>query len=39
MAPQAEFEWRLGLVRAAVKMLTQPVEGPTVKDLAELGAS
>ncbi len=39
MAPQAEFEWRLDLVRAAVKMLTQPVEGPTVKDLAELGAS
>ena len=38
MTPEAEFEWRLGLVKAAIKMLTQPVEGPTVKDLAELSA-
>ena len=38
MTPDAEFEWRLDLVRAAVTMLSQPVEGPTVKDLAELGA-
>jgi hypothetical protein len=33
----AELQWRADLLRAAARMLTQPVEGPTVKDLAALG--
>ena len=36
MTPEAELEWRLRLVRAASKMLTQSVDGPVVKDLAAL---
>jgi hypothetical protein len=31
-----ERAWRLKLLRAAVRMLTQPVDKPTVKDLAAL---
>lgn len=33
---EAERAWRLRLVRAAVQMLTQPVDKPTVKTAAEL---
>ncbi len=36
LTPEAERAWRLNLLRAAVKMLTQPVEKPTVRTLAEL---
>jgi hypothetical protein len=31
---EAELRWRADLVRAAVRMLTQPVDKPTVKDRA-----
>jgi hypothetical protein len=33
---EAELRWRADLVRAAVRMLTLPVEKPTVKDRAAL---
>jgi len=33
---EEERRWRVELVRAAASMLTQPVDGPTVKDLAAL---
>ena len=33
---EAELRWRADLVRAAARMLTQPVDKPTVKDLAAL---
>ena len=36
MTPEAELLWRTDLLRAASRMLTQPVDGPTVKDLAQL---
>lgn len=36
LTPEAEREWRLDLVRAAVRMLTQPVDKPTIKTVAEL---
>jgi hypothetical protein len=36
LAREAEVAWRTDLVRAAARMLTLPVERPTVKDLAEL---
>jgi hypothetical protein len=36
LARADELRWRAELVRAAAVMLTQPVEGPTVKDLAAL---
>jgi len=32
----AELTWRIGLLRAAVRMLGQPVDRPTVKSAAEL---
>ncbi len=37
LTPEAERAWRLRTLRAAVRMLTLPVERPTVKDLAALG--
>ena len=36
LTPEAERAWRLDLLRAAVKMLTLPVEGPTVMTRPEL---
>ena len=33
---EAEIHWRVDLLRAATRMLTLPVDKPTVKDLAEL---
>ncbi len=36
LAPATERAWRLTLLRGAVRMLTQPVEKPTVKMLADL---
>ena len=33
---ESERAWRLNLLQAAVRMLTQPVDKPTVKDLAAL---
>ena len=38
MTPDAEFLWRTSLLRAASRMLTQRVEGPTVKALTQLMA-
>ena len=38
LAPETERAWRLTLLRAAVRMLTLPVAGPTVKTLTELAA-
>jgi hypothetical protein len=38
MTPEAELLWRTSLLRAASRMLTQRVDGPTVKDLAQLTA-
>ena len=35
---EAELRWRTDLLRAAARMLTQPVDKPTVKDMAELAA-
>jgi hypothetical protein len=35
MTPEAEFLWRTKLLRAAARMLTQQVDGPTVRDLAQ----
>ena len=34
LGAEAELRWRADLVRAAVRMLTQPVDKPTVKDRA-----
>jgi len=36
LAPEAELRWRTDVLRAAARMLTQPVEKPTVRTLAEL---
>jgi hypothetical protein len=36
LARDDEVRWRAELVRAAALMLTQPVDGPTVKDRAAL---
>lgn len=36
LTPEAERAWRLETLRAAVTMLTLPVERPTVRDLAGL---
>lgn len=36
LSREAELRWRTDLLRAATRMLTQPVDKPTVKDLAEL---
>ncbi len=38
MTAEAELLWRTSLLRAASRMLTQRVEGPTVRDLAQLTA-
>ena len=38
LTPAVERAWRVAQVRAAARMLTQPVEQPTVRGLAELGA-
>jgi glycine/betaine/sarcosine/D-proline reductase family selenoprotein B len=39
LGQEAERIWRTDLLRAAVRMLTLPVGGPTVKTKAELTAS
>ncbi len=36
LTPAAERAWRYQLLRAAVRMLTQPIEHPTVKDREEI---
>lgn len=36
LTPEAELRWRADLVRAAARMLTETVDGPTVKDRAVL---
>lgn len=36
LTPGAERGWRLNLLRAAARMLTEPVDKPTVKTVAEL---
>jgi len=36
LSPDAEAAWRLDHVRAALKFLTEPVSGPTVKHVREL---
>ncbi len=33
LTPEAELEWRTQVLRAAVQMLTQPVDKPTVRDM------
>ncbi len=33
LTPEAELEWRTNVLRAAVQMLTLPVDKPTVRDL------
>ena len=38
MTAEAELLWRTGQLRAASRMLTQQVDGPTVKNLIELTA-
>ena len=35
LTPEAEFRWRTNFLRSAVQMLTEPVEGPTVKTLSQ----
>ena len=39
LAVEAERAWRANLLRAAVRMLTVPVDKPTVKTLRELAVS
>jgi glycine reductase len=36
LTPEAERAWRHKLLRAAVHMLTLPIDTPTVKDVTEL---
>ncbi len=36
MTPEAELLWRTSQLRAASRMLTQRVDGPTVRDLMQL---
>jgi hypothetical protein len=36
LTPEAERLWRLKLLRAAVQMLTLPIDKPTVKGMTEL---
>ncbi len=36
LTPEAERTWRCNLLRAAVRMLTQSIDRPTVKDLKDL---
>ena len=38
MTPEAELLWRTGQLRAASRMLTQRVDGPTVRDITQLVA-
>ena len=38
MTLEAELLWRTRLLRAASRMLTQRVDGPTVRDLTDLTA-
>ena len=33
LTPEAEFAWRTKVLRAAVQMVTQPVDNPTVRTL------
>ncbi len=33
LTPEAELEWRTNVLRAAVQMLTLPVDEPMVRDL------
>ena len=37
LTPEAELEWRIKVLRAAVQMLTLPVDEPTVTDLIQVG--
>jgi hypothetical protein len=36
LPPEAERRWRADLLRAATRLLTQRVDGPTVKDRGQL---
>ncbi len=36
LPPEAELEWRTKVLRAAVEMLTLPVEKPTVRDMTQV---
>ncbi len=36
LTPEAELEWRTNVLRAAVQMLTLPVDEPTVRDLSHV---
>ena len=36
LTAEHELAWRTDLLRSAVQMLTQPVDGPTVKSRSEL---
>ena len=38
LTPEAERLWRFNLVRAAVRILTLPIDRPTVKDMTQLAA-
>ena len=38
LSPNSELVWRTNLLQAAVQMLTQQVDKPTVKSLAQLGS-
>ena len=38
MTAEAELLWRTNLLRAASRMLTQRVDGPTVRDITQLVA-
>lgn len=38
LTPQAEAAWRTNFLRVAVRMVAQPVEGPTVKTLSQAAA-
>ena len=35
MTPEAELSWRTNFLRAAVQMLAQPVDKPTVSELSQ----
>ncbi len=37
LTPEAELEWRTKVLRAAVQMLTLPVDEPTVRELTHVG--
>ncbi len=38
LTPEAEFAWRTKVLRAAVQMITQPVDEPTVNTLSTASA-